>query len=116
MKVLELMLILAVATVTLIALKRRQAFFKSAYFRISFLVYLATLLYYINLLSFQKYGINQTTQAALMTEPSAAGKWFATLAPGNRLHVTGENDIWYEVNWKNQKAFIRKQNLRLLPD
>jgi hypothetical protein len=116
MKLLEILLIVAVATVTIMALKRRQAFFKSAYFRVAFLVYLAALLYYINLLSFRKYGISKTSQAALMTEPSAAGKWFATLSSGNRLQVTNETDIWYEVEWKNQKAFIRKQNLRLLPE
>jgi hypothetical protein len=116
LKILEFMLILGVATCTFMILKRRQSFFRSNLVRAAFLIYLGFLLYYINLLSFRKYGIAQKSQAALMAAPSAGSQWLANLSPGNRLTITGEHDIWYEVDWKNQKAFIRKQNVRLLPD
>ncbi|MBK0404562.1 SH3 domain-containing protein [Adhaeribacter sp. BT258] len=116
MKLLELMLIVAVATVTIMLLKRRQDFFRKPAFQISFIVYLAFLFYYINFLTFRREGITQTRQAALMAQPSAGGKWLANFAPGNRLHITGETDIWYKVKWQDQSAFIRKKNLLVLPD
>jgi len=116
LKLLELLLIGAVITVTVMTLKRGQAFFKSNAFRVSFLVYLAFIFYFINFLTFRKQGITNVRQAALMESPSAGSKWLATLSSGNRLTITGQRDIWYEVNWNDQKAFIRKQNLHVLPD
>lgn len=116
MKILELMLIAAVGIVTVIVLKRRQAFFQKPAFRVGFLLYLAFVLYYINLLTFRPRGITQSTQAALMAEPSAGSAWLATLPKGNRLTITGNQDIWYEVKWQGERAYIRKKNLRLLPE
>lgn len=114
LKLLELLLIGAVITVTVMALKRRQAFFRSRAFQVSFLVYLAFLFVFINLFTFRRQGITKTTQSAVMERPAAGSKWLATLTPGNRLTITGERDIWYEINWNDQKAFIRKQNLHVL--
>jgi len=116
LKLLELLLIVAVATVTIMVIKRRQQFIKSNLFRLCFLVYLGFIFYFINFFTFRSQGITITPQAALMAGPSAGSKWVGTLNKGNRLTVTGERDIWYEVNWQNEKAFIRKQNLRVLPE
>ena len=116
LKLLELLLIVAVITVTFMALKRKQSFFQSNAFRVSFLVYLAFLFAFINLFTFRRHGITKTSQSAIMERPSAGSKWLATLNPGNRLTITGERDIWYEINWNDQKAFIRKQNLHVLTE
>ncbi len=116
LKLLEAMLIVAVAITTFMILKRRNSFFSSTFTRVAFLGFLGFLLYYINLLTFRQFGISQKPQAAVMADPAAGSKWLANLSAGNRLTITGEHDIWYEVYWKNQKAYIRKQNLRLLPD
>ncbi|MFC5271906.1 tetratricopeptide repeat protein [Adhaeribacter terreus] len=116
MKILELMLIVAVATVTIMFLKRQKDFFRKPAFQISFMFYLAFLFYYINFLTFRREGITQTRQAALMAQPSAGAKWLVNFAPGNRLFITGETDIWYKVKWNNKSAFIRKKNLQVLPD
>lgn len=116
MKILEFMLIIAVAVVTVMVLKREKGFFRQPAFQITFLVYLAFLLYYINFLTFRQQGITQSTQAAIMSRPAAGSQWLATLSRGNRLTITGTNDIWYEVKWQGKRAFIRRQNLRLLPD
>ncbi len=116
LKVLEFLLIGAVIVVTVMAIKRRQAFFRNTIFRACFLVYLVFILIYINFLTFRTQGIITNNQAAIMAGPSAGSKWLQTLTSGNRLVITGEKDIWYEVKYNDQKAFIRKKNLRLLPD
>lgn len=116
LKLLEFMLIIAVATVTIMVLKREQQFFKSTGFRVAFLIYLAFIAYFINFFTFRNQGITTTPQAALMASPSAGSKWVGTLGKGNRLTISGERDIWYEVTWQDQKAYIRKQNLRVLPE
>jgi tetratricopeptide (TPR) repeat protein len=116
MKILEVMLIVAVAVVTVMVLKREKSFFRQPAFQVTFLIFLAFLLYYINLLTFRQQGITQTSQAAIMSRPAAGSRWLATLSRGNRLTITGTNDIWYEVKWQGTRAFIRRQNLRLLPD
>lgn len=114
-KVLEILLIVAVIVVTLMVLKPGKLIFKSAAFRISFLIYLAFIFIYTNLLGFNRKGIIAKPQVALMAGPSAGNTWLATLSPGNRLTITGEEDIWYEVKWQNKKAYVRKNNLLLLP-
>ena len=116
MKILELILIVAVVTVTIMVLKRQKNFYRKPVFQLCFLSYLAFLLYFINFMTFRKYGITRNRQAALMEQPSAGAKWLSNFAPGNRLHITGENDIWYKVKWKDQSAYIRKKNLLVLPD
>ena len=116
LKIMELLLIAGVATVTVMLLKRRHSFFRKRAFRVGFLLYLGFLLYYINFLTFRQKGIIQPRQAALMAQPSAGGQWLTNLGPGNRLRITGETDIWYQVQWEDNDAYIRKKNLLLLPE
>ncbi|KAA9332663.1 SH3 domain-containing protein [Adhaeribacter soli] len=116
MNILELLLIGAVGVVTVMVLKRKQAFFRQPAFRLLFLLYLGFILYYINLLTFRQQGITHKQQAALMSGPAAGSQWLATLTKGNRLTITGENDIWFEVKWQGERAYIRKKNLLLLPE
>jgi len=116
MKILELLLVAAVIIVTFMVLKRKQTFFGSNTFRLAFLFYLVLILVYINFLTFRQQGITQNKPAALMDKPAAAAKWLTTFSPGNRLTITGESDIWYEVKWNDKRAYIRKQNLNVLPN
>ncbi|MDQ3291591.1 MAG: SH3 domain-containing protein [Bacteroidota bacterium] len=111
---LEGMLLLAVIIFTFTIFRRKNKPVSNS-FKIGLTLYLAFIFYYINFLDFGQEGIIRHNRIPVMSAPSAGATWFATANKGHKLKLTGEKDIWYEVRWKNQKAYIRKQNILLLP-
>ncbi|MFD2069119.1 SH3 domain-containing protein [Pontibacter silvestris] len=115
MRILELMLILAVVTVTVAALRWRQGYRFSKSFKVGFVVYLLFILYYVNFLNLGDAGIIKNNYVAIMSAPSAGASWLATAKQGHKVPIIGEQDIWYEIKWKGKTAYIRKNNLLELP-
>ncbi len=115
MRMLELMLLAAVVTATVMFFKWRKGHRFSKTFQISYTLYLLFILYYINFLNLGDAGIITKNHVAIMSAPSAGGSWLATATEGHKVPIRGEQDIWYEIEWKGQKAFIRKSNLLELP-
>jgi len=52
-------------------------------------------------------GIVARTGVALMAGPGAGAAWLSTAAPGDRLPVLGQQDIWLRVRWQERVAYIR---------
>ncbi|WP_242927355.1 SH3 domain-containing protein [Pontibacter vulgaris] len=115
MRILELMLITAVVTVTVMFLSWRKGHKFTKTFKAGFIFYLLFILYYINFLNLGDAGIIKQNQVAIMSAPSAGATWLATASEGHKVPITGEQDIWYEIKWKGEKAYIRKNNLLELP-
>jgi tetratricopeptide (TPR) repeat protein len=46
----------------------------------------------------------------LMSEPAAGSKLLAMIEKGNRVVITGEQDIWYSIRINNKTGYIRKSN------
>lgn len=115
MRILELMLVVAVFAVTVMALSWRRGYRFSKAFKISFILYLLFIIYYINFLNLGNAGIIKNDYVTIMSAPSAGASWLATTSQGHKVPITGEQDIWYEIRWKGQKAYIRKNNLLELP-
>jgi hypothetical protein len=115
MRILELMLLVAVVTVTVMFVSWRKGHRFSGTFKTGFILYLLFILYYINFLNLGDEGIIKNDQVAIMSAPSAGATWLATATQGHKVPITGEQDIWYEIKWKGQKAYIRKNNLVELP-
>ncbi|GHA78136.1 SH3 domain-containing protein [Pontibacter akesuensis] len=115
MRLLELMLLVAVVTATtLVVLWRRGRRFDRN-LKIGFALYLLFILYYVNFLSLGEAGIIRNDHVAVMSAPSAGSNWLATATQGHKVPITGEQDIWYEIKWKGETAYIRKSNLLELP-
>ncbi|WP_240773345.1 SH3 domain-containing protein [Pontibacter sp. SGAir0037] len=115
MRILELMLIIAVVTVTVMAFRWRSGYRFSKTFKAGFICYLLFIIYYINFLNLGNEGIIKNDYVAIMSAPSAGASWLATTSQGHKVPITGEQDIWYEIKWKGQKAYIRKNNVLELP-
>lgn len=113
--ILEGLLLVAVAIVTVLV-SRRKIKTVSGSFKLGFVLYLAFIFYYINYLDLGQEGIIRFNRIPIMSAPSAGASWLATATKGHKLKLTGEKDIWYEVQWKNRPAYIRKQNILLLPN
>jgi hypothetical protein len=115
MRILELMLLAAVVTGTVMLLSWRKGYKFTSIFKAGFTLYLLFILYYINFLDLGDAGIIKNNHVAIMSAPSAGGSWLATATEGHKVPITGEQDIWYEIKWKGEKAYIRKNNVLELP-
>jgi len=115
MHILELMLLAAVITVTIMLFRWRRGFRFSSGFKAGFILYLLFILYYINFLNLGDEGIIKNIHVAIMSAPSAGADWITTASQGHKVPITGEQDIWYEIKWRGEKAYIRKSNLLELP-
>lgn len=115
MRILEIMLIIAVVTVTIMLISWQKGHRFSKTFKIGFILYLFFIIYYINFLNLGDAGIIKNNHVAIMSAPSAGSNWIATVSKGHKVPILGEQDIWYEIRWKGKRAFIRKNNLLELP-
>ncbi len=115
MRILELMLLAAVVTVTVMVISWRKGHKFTPTFKVGFILYLFFILYYINFLNLGDAGIIKNNHVAIMSAPSAGASWVTTASEGHKVPITGEQDIWYEIKWKGEKAYIRKTNLLELP-
>ncbi|WP_241739299.1 SH3 domain-containing protein [Pontibacter beigongshangensis] len=115
MRILELMLIAAVITVTIMVINWRKGHRFSSTFKVGFVLYLLFILYYVNFLNLGDAGIIRNDQVAIMSAPSAGSSWLATASQGHKVPIRGEQDIWYEIRWKGEVAYIRKANVLELP-
>lgn len=113
-KILEGLLLVAVVIITFTIFRGKNKPISNS-FTIAYTLYLVFILYYINYLDFGQEGIIRRNRIPVMSAPSAGAAWLATATRGHKLKLTGEKDIWYEVQWKNRRAYIRKQNILVLP-
>lgn len=67
-----------------------------------------------NFLSGPTTGIVTGSPTLVMDKPTSAGKLMTVVDPGHRVIIKSSKDIWYEVNWENKKAYIKKDNITKL--
>lgn len=109
---LQVLLTGAVVGGTLLLLRRQRV---ARGWWVSYSLYLALTGVYLNILSAERVGLVARPHATLMAGPSAGATWLTTAAAGDRLEVHGHQDIWYRVQWQGQDAYIREQDLLLVP-
>lgn len=113
--ILQGLLMLAVMVVTILIRNKRRNKVPNEAFQLFFIFYLVFISFYINMFDVTKKGIIWQNNVAIMAAPSAGASWLATASEGHKIILRGERDIWYETEWKGQKAFIRKKNVLPLP-
>ncbi|WP_370539313.1 hypothetical protein [Algoriphagus sp. AK58] len=50
----------------------------------------------------------------IMTKPTAGGVPVDLVEPGHRVKIRSSKDVWYEIEWKDQIAYIKKENVTRL--
>ncbi|MGV3538568.1 MAG: SH3 domain-containing protein [Rufibacter sp.] len=114
-RLLEIMLLLAVGALTLLALRWRNRKPISQSVKIVYLLYLGFLFYFGNYLTLGQQGIITQGNVPIMASPSAGADLITSVGTGHKVNVIGEQDIWYQIEWEDKEAYIRKNNLLLLP-
>ncbi|WP_255478544.1 SH3 domain-containing protein [Rufibacter sp. XAAS-G3-1] len=114
-QILELLLVGAAVSLTLLLMRWSKHKTISTQAKAGFLIYLGFLFYFANYLNLDQQGIIQNSNVPIMTAPSAGAGLVATVGTGHKVNILGEQDIWYRIEWNDQTAYIRKNNLLLLP-
>jgi len=67
-----------------------------------------------NFLSGPNTGIITGSPTLIMDQPTSAGNLIENVDPGHRVVIKSTKDIWYEINWGNKKAYIKKESVTKL--
>jgi len=55
-----------------------------------------------------------SSPSLIRTKPSAGGEMIELVEPGHRVTITSSQDIWYEIEWKDRVAYIKKDEVTRL--
>lgn len=84
-------------------------------FRIGFfitIIFLMLLLFISNnFLNGPYTGIITGNPSLIMTKPSAGGNLIKKVGPGHRVIIKSPIDIWYKIEWEEQEAFVKKDQI-----
>ena len=67
-----------------------------------------------NLIKEPDIGIITKNPSLVMNQPSAGGELIRQVGPGHRIPIDSSVDIWYEIAWEGQKAYIKKDQVSKL--
>jgi uncharacterized protein YgiM (DUF1202 family) len=76
-----------------------------------FMVYLTGSFVFLNLSGNENKAIIHRNNVYLMSAPSAGAKLLGIVQKGHRVKVLDKKDIWIEIEWEKEHAFIREQNV-----
>ncbi|MDN5201257.1 SH3 domain-containing protein [Fulvivirgaceae bacterium BMA10] len=76
-----------------------------------FTIILALLFYHINFNDTHRKGIIMESDTYLMEAPSAGADLVEIVKKGHRVDIKGQQDVWIEIEWAGQKAFVRENNI-----
>jgi hypothetical protein len=64
-----------------------------------------------NFLTGPRTGLITSSPTFILSKPTAGGDLIDRVEPGHRVNITANKDIWYEVEWKDKKAYIKKADV-----
>jgi hypothetical protein len=67
-----------------------------------------------NFLNGPSTGLVNSSPTLIRTKPSAGGDLVDLVEPGHRVTIKSSQDIWYEIEWKEQIAYIKKEDVTRL--
>lgn len=75
------------------------------------IITLMLLFYIVNFGKSYHKGIIIRPDTYLMKGPSAGSELVTIADQGHRVKVLGKKDVWFKVEWQNEEAYIRENNL-----
>lgn len=111
--VMVLLFISLIAFASLLFRKLRREYIPLRHI-LGYLIFLCTVFVLLNLPKNRQRAIIAHDYVYLMSAPSAGGQLLSVLPKGNRLEIQDEQDIWLQVSWNEQTAYVRRQHVLLV--
>jgi len=67
-----------------------------------------------NFLESPKTGLITSSPTVIVSKPTAGGELVDRVEPGHRVRIKSSKDNWFEIEWKEKSAFIKKENVTRL--
>ncbi|WP_275868345.1 SH3 domain-containing protein [Algoriphagus sp. CAU 1675] len=67
-----------------------------------------------NFLNAPRTALITNSPTFIVSKPTAGGAMVDQVEPGHRVKIKSSKDLWYEIEWKNKIAYIRKDNVTRL--
>ncbi len=77
-------------------------------------IYMLAVAWLFNFQSPSSVAIVMEDNSFVMNAPSAGATLLTSLEAGHRLSIKNKIDIWYEVEWQGQQAFVREKNVQIV--
>ena len=87
---------------------------KDISYHIRFMMISVLVLAIMNFNLTKKQGIVDQDNTYIMNGPSSGSDVYSIIKKGNKLKISKEYSIWYEVIFENKKKYIRKKNISLI--
>ncbi len=87
---------------------------KDISYHIRFMIISVIVLAIMNFNLTKKQGIVDQDNTYIMNGPSSGSDVYSIIKKGNKLKISKEYSIWYEVIFENKKKYIRKKNISLI--
>lgn len=78
-------------------------------------IFLIVLIFVVNnFLNGPHTGLITSSPTFIVTKPTAGGELVDRVEPGHRVLIKSSKDIWYEIEWKDKIAYIKKEDVTRL--
>ncbi len=67
-----------------------------------------------NFLEGPRTGLITSSPTFIVSKPTAGGELVEQVEPGHRVRIKSTKDNWYEIEWKEKLAYIKKENVTRL--
>jgi hypothetical protein len=67
-----------------------------------------------NFLEGPQTGLITSSPTYIVSKPSAGGELIEMVEPGHRVRIKSSKDTWFEIEWKDKPAYIKKENVTRL--
>jgi tetratricopeptide (TPR) repeat protein len=108
------MLFVCALSLSSIVIRKLRRHYLPARHIVGFLLFLVVVFLFLNIKKNVPRAIIARDNVYLMEAPSAGARLIDIMPKGHRLDVKASKDIWLQVVWDNQTAFVRQQNVLLI--
>lgn len=78
-------------------------------------ILLITLIFFINnFLKAPSTALVTSSPTLIRNKPTAGGEPIDLVEPGHRVKILSSKDIWYEIEWKEKIAYLKKEDVARL--
>ncbi len=109
-----LLLLVCFLLFSIVISRNRTRKYVPARYGLVFMTILVIVVYLLNFTNTTERGIIAKDNSLVMSAASAGSDLIDVIEKGHRVEVLGKRDIWYEIKWDNERAFILENNLMLI--
>lgn len=114
MLIMAVLLALNLLIISMIYRKMKKHQERSPGLAVGLVLVLALTFFFVNFTGPKEKGIVTSDNAYVMSGPSAAAELVEVVGQGHKVEIIGKSDIWYEIQWRGKRAYVRENNLNEL--